>query len=46
MSKGRVLGGIIRAQVATGVKWRACAEASEARVTKLEALLAAREAHI
>ena len=43
---GRVLGGIICAQVATGAEWKARAKALEARVTKLEALLSVREAHM
>ena len=46
VSGGRVLGGAIYAQVAIGVEWRACAKIVEARVTEIEALLAAREAHV
>ena len=46
MTRGRVVGGIVRAQVTTGTKWRARAEASEARVIELEALLTTREAHM
>ena len=46
VSGGRVLKGIIRAQVSIRVKWKACVEASKARMTKLEALLTAREAHM
>ena len=41
-----MLGGIIRAQVATKAKWRACVEAPEAKVIELKALLAAREAYM
>ena len=46
VSGGRVLGGIIRAQVATRVEWKAHAEALEDRVTELQALLTTREAHM
>ena len=46
MSGGKVLGGIIRLQVATGAEWRACAKALQARVRELEATLATREAHM
>ena len=46
MSEGRVLRGIICAQMVTRAEWRACVEALEARVTELEALLAAKEAHM
>ena len=46
MSKGRVLGGSIYAQLATGAKWRAHAKALHAKVTKLEATLTTREAHM
>lgn len=45
MSRGRVLEGTIRTQVATGVEWRACVETVEARVTEFEALFIARKAH-
>ena len=38
MSGGRVLGGVIRAQVAIEVEQRARVETAEARVTELEAL--------
>ena len=41
-----MLGGVIYAQVATGAEWRACTETVEARVTELEALSTAREAHM
>ena len=46
MSGGRVLGGNVHAQVATRVEWRAHVEASEARVTEFEALLATKEAYM
>ena len=46
ISGGRMLGGVICAQVATRAEWRTCAKAVEARVTKLEALSVDREAHI
>ena len=46
VSGGRVLGGFIRAQVATRVEWKAHAKALEARVTELETLFPAREAHM
>jgi len=46
VSGGRVLGGLIRAQVASGVEWRARAEALQAKVTELEATLATREARM
>ena len=46
MSGGRMLGGVIYAQVATGAEWRACTETVEARVTELEALSTTREAHM
>ena len=46
LSGGRVLGGVICAQVATGVKWKAYAKTVEARVTELEALSTARKAHM
>ena len=46
MSGGRVLGGIVHAQVASGAKWRLRVEALQARVTKLEATATAREIHM
>ena len=46
VSGGRVLGGIIQAQVASGVEWKARTEALQSRVTELEATLATREAHM
>lgn len=46
VSGGRVLGSIIRAQVAIGVEWRACSKALEAKVTELKALLVTRELHM
>ena len=45
VSGGRVLGGAIHAQVAIGAEWRARAKIVEAKVTEIEALLVAREAH-
>jgi len=35
VSGGRVLGGVVRAQVASGAEWRLRAKALQARVTKL-----------
>ena len=46
VSKGRVLGGSIYAQVTTGAKWRAHAKALHAKATELEATLTTREAHM
>ena len=46
VSGSRVLGGIICAQVATRVEWRACKKVLQARVTELEATFAFREAHM
>ena len=46
VSKGRVLGGIVRAQVASRVGWRLRVEAFQARVTKLETAVTAREVHM
>ena len=46
VSGGRVLGGIVHAQVASRAEWRLCAEALQARVTKLETSAATREVHI
>ena len=46
VSGGRMLGGIIHAQVATGAEWRVRAEALQAKVIELEATLATREAHM
>lgn len=44
VSEGRVLGGIIRAQVATEAEWRARIKIVEAKVTEFKALFTAREA--
>ena len=46
VSGGRVLGGIIRAQVASEVEWRVRVEVLQARVIELEATLAIREVHM
>ena len=46
VSGGRVLGGIFRAQVASGVEWRVCAEALQVKVTELEAITTTREVHM
>ena len=46
VSKGRVLGGITRAHVASKAKWRLRAETLQARVTELETATTAREAHM
>ena len=46
MSGGRVLGGAIRAQVATRAEWRARVKTTEAKVTELDALFAIREVHM
>jgi len=46
VSGGRVLGGIVHAQVASGAKWRARAEALQARVTELKATATTREVHM
>lgn len=46
MSEGRVLGDVVHTQVSTGAEWKARTEASEAKVTELEAQLAAREEHM
>ena len=43
---GRVLRGVICAQVAIGAEWRVRAETAEARVTELEALFATKEVHM
>ena len=46
MSGGRVLGGIVHAQVAFGAKWRLRVKALQAKVTELEATIAARKVHM
>ena len=46
MSGGRVLGGAIRAQVATEAEWRARVKTTEAKVIELDALFAIREVHM
>lgn len=46
LSGGRVMRGIIHTQVATEAEWKARAKASEAKVTELEVLYAAREVHM
>ena len=46
VSGGRVLGGIVCNQVAFGAEWRGRAKALQARVTKHEATVAAREVHM
>ena len=46
VSRGKVLGGAVRAQVATRVKWRTRAETVEARAAEFEALFTAREGHM
>lgn len=46
VSGGKVLKGIIRAQVVTGVEWGARSETAEAKVTGFEVLFAAREAYM
>ena len=46
VSGARVLGGIFRAQVATGIEWRARAKTAEARAVEFEALFTAREVHM
>ena len=43
---GRVLRGLVHAQVAFEVEWRVRVEALQARVTELEATVAAREVHM
>ena len=43
---GRVLRGIVRAQVAFGAQWRLCAEDLQARVTELETIATVREVHM
>ena len=46
MSKGKVLGGITRGQVASRAKWRSQAKTLQARVKKLETTVAAKEAYM
>ena len=46
VSRGRVLGGIVHAQVASGIEWRLRAEALQARVTELENAATAMEVHM
>ena len=46
VSGGKVLGGVIHAQVATGAEWKARAETTVARVTEFKALFTAKEAHM
>lgn len=46
ISGGKVLGGIICTQVATGAKWRVLVKIVEARMTEFKALFATREAHM
>ena len=46
VSRGKVLGGAVRAQVATRVKWRTRAETVEARAAEFEALFTAKEGHM
>ena len=46
MSGGKVMGGILRAQVASGAEWRLCVESLQDRVTELETTAAVREVHM
>ena len=46
VSGGRVLGGIVRAQVASRAKWRLRSEAFQAKVTELKTVATAREVHM
>ena len=46
VSEGKVLGGIVRAQVASRVKWRAHVEALYDKVIELKATTATREVHM
>ena len=46
VSGGRVLGGIVHAQVASGTEWRLRAEALQARVTELRNAAAVMEVHM
>ena len=46
VSGGRVLGGLVRAQVASGAEWRLHAEALQAKVTELKTAATAREVHM
>ena len=46
MSGGRVLGGIVHAQVAFRAKWRLRVKALQAKVTELKATIAARKVHM
>ena len=46
MSGGRLLGGIVRAQVAFGAEWRLHAKALQARMIKLEIAATATEVHL
>ena len=46
VSGGRVLGGIVRAKVASGAEWRLRAEALQTRMAELETTAAAREVHM
>ena len=46
VSKGKVLGGITRGQVASRAKWRSLAKTLQARVKELETTVAAKEAYM
>ena len=46
VSEGRVLGGIIRAQVASRANWRLCVKVIQARIIELETTAATREVHM
>ena len=46
VSWGKVLGGVVRAQEATSVKWRARVEIAKARAVEFEALFTTREVHM
>ena len=45
MNGGKVLEGVVRTQVATGIEWRARAKTAEAKAVEFEALFTARKVH-
>ena len=45
VSGGKVLEGVVRTQVATGIEWRAHAKTTEAKAVEFEALFTARKVH-
>ena len=45
VSGSKVLEGVVRTQVATGIEWRARAKTTEAKAVEFEALFTARKVH-